>query len=114
MTFLNPWLLAGIAAIAAPIVIHMMMRRVRRMKWAAMRFLQVAVQRQERKLRIEDRLLLLLRCLLLILLALALARPAFRAAGMAAGGGPRIIDATSCISRSRPIRGCVRWVAGCR
>jgi hypothetical protein len=91
MTFLNPWLLAGIAAIAAPIVIHMMMRRVRRMKWAAMRFLQVAVQRQERKLRIEDRLLLLLRCLLLILLALALARPAFRAAGMAAGGGPRII-----------------------
>jgi len=92
MTFLNPWLLAGMASIAAPIVIHMMMRRrVRRMKWAAMRFLQVVVQRTERKLRIEDLLLLLLRCLLLILLALALARPAFRAGGMSIGGGPRTV-----------------------
>jgi hypothetical protein len=92
MTFLNPWLLIGIAAIAAPIVIHLMMRRqVRRMKWAAMRFLQVVVERNERKLRVEDRLLLLLRCLLLILLALALARPAFRAAGMALGGGSRTV-----------------------
>ena len=92
MTFLNPWLLAGMAAIGAPIVIHMMMRRrVRRMKWAAMRFLQAAVQRNERKLRVEDRLLLLLRCLLLILLALALARPAFRAAGLGAAGGSRTV-----------------------
>ena len=92
MTFLNPWLLAGVAAIAAPIVIHLMMRRqVRRMKWAAMRFLQIVVERNERKLRIEDRLLLLLRCLLLILLALALARPAFRAVGMVFGGGSRTI-----------------------
>ena len=92
MTFLNPWLLAGMAAIAAPIIIHMMRRRqVRRVKWAAMRFLQVVVQRNERQLRIEDRLLLALRCLLLILLALALARPAFRAAGTGLGGGSRTI-----------------------
>ena len=92
MTFLNPWLLAGIGAIAAPIVIHMMMRlRVRRMKWAAMRFLHVVVQRTERRLRIEDLLLLLLRCLLLIFLALALARPAFRAGGISAGGGSRTV-----------------------
>jgi hypothetical protein len=93
MMFLNPWLLAGIASIAAPIAIHMLMRqKVRRIKWAAMRFLQVAVQRNERRLRVEDLLLLLLRCLLLILLALALARPAFRAAaGIAVGGGPRTV-----------------------
>jgi hypothetical protein len=92
MTFLNPWLLAGMAAIAAPMIIHLMMRRrVRRMKWAAMRFLKVVVERNERKLRVEDLLLLLLRCLLLVLLAVALARPAFRAAGMALGGGSRTV-----------------------
>ena len=88
MTFLNPWLLAGMGAIAAPIVIHMLMRRkVQRIKWAAMRFLQVVVQRNEQRLRVEDLLLLLLRCLLLMLLAVALARPAFRAAGMGGMGG---------------------------
>ena len=92
MMFLNPWLLGGVSAIAAPIVIHMVMRlRVRRMKWAAMRFLQTVVQRTERTLRIEDLLLLLLRCLLLILLALALARPAFRAGGMGVGGESRTV-----------------------
>ena len=92
MMFLNPWLLGGLAAIGAPIVIHLMMRRkVRRMRWAAMRFLQVVVQRNERRLRVEDRLLLLLRCLLLILLALALARPAFRSAGVAVSGGARTV-----------------------
>jgi hypothetical protein len=93
MMFLNPWLLAGATAVAAPIIIHMLMRRqVKRIKWAAMRFLQVVVQRNERKLRVEDLLLLLLRCLLLLLLAIALARPAFRAAsGMAFGGGARTV-----------------------
>ena len=91
--FLNPWLLAGIAAIAAPIIIHMLVRRkVKRIRWAAMRFLQAAVRRNERRLRVEDLLLLLLRCLLLILLALALARPAFSRRGWALpGAGPRTV-----------------------
>ena len=91
--FLNPWLLGGIGAISAPIIIHMLMRRqVRKMKWAAMKFLQVVVQRNERRLRVEDLLLLILRCLLFILLAIALARPAFRAAaGMTFGASARTV-----------------------
>jgi hypothetical protein len=93
MMFLNPWLLGGIGAISAPIVIHMLMKmRVKRMKWAAMRFLQVVTQRNERRLRVEDLLLLALRCLLLILLAIALARPALRTAGgVMVGGGARTV-----------------------
>lgn len=80
MTFLNPLLLFGMAAIAAPIIIHMFMnRRIKPVVWAAMRFLQAAVQKKRRQMDIEDILLLLLRCLLLILLALALARPVFHA-----------------------------------
>lgn len=79
MTFLNPLLLFGIGAIAAPIIIHLFMNnRVKPMLWAAMRFLQASVLKNQKRMNIEDYLLLLLRCLVLALLALALARPAFR------------------------------------
>jgi hypothetical protein len=77
MSFLNPIMLAGLAAVAVPIIIHLLNRRkFRKVVWAAMRFLQNAVEQNQRRLRIEDMILLALRCLLLALLALALARPA--------------------------------------
>ena len=85
MTFINPILLWGMAAIAAPILIHLFMnRRIQPVVWAAMRFLQSALKKRQKRIHMEDVLLLLLRCLLLILLALALARPVFRSGG---GGG---------------------------
>lgn len=89
MTFLNPLLLFGMAAVAAPIIIHLFMnRRVKPVVWAAMRFLLVSVQKNQKRMNLEDLILLALRCLLLILLALALARPMFRGAGsMVAGKG---------------------------
>ena len=84
MAFLNPYLLFGMGAIAAPIIIHMLMnQRIKPVMWAAMRFLQDAVIKNQKRMNIEDMLLLALRCLLLILLALALARPIFRGAGAA-------------------------------
>ena len=77
MSFLNPIMLAGLAAIAVPIIIHFLnRRRFQKVVWAAMKFLQISVEKNRRRMRIEDLILLLLRCLLLILLALALARPA--------------------------------------
>ena len=77
MSFLNPILLFGLAAVAVPIVIHLLNRRkFQKVVWAAMRFLQASVERNQKRMRIEDLLLLALRCLLLALLALALARPA--------------------------------------
>jgi len=79
MTFLNPFLLWGMAAVAAPIIIHMFMnRRIKPVVWAAMRFLQVSIQKNQKRMNLEDLLLLLLRCLIFILLALALARPIFK------------------------------------
>ena len=89
MTFLNPLLLFGMAAIAAPIIIHMFMnRRIKRVVWAAMRFLQASVQKNQKRMEIEDLLLLALRCLILVLLALALARPVIgRVADAGAGKG---------------------------
>lgn len=77
MSFLNPFLLyAGIAAVSLPIIIHLLNRRkFQRVVWAAMRFLKVSVEQNQRRMQIEDILLLVLRCLLILLLGLALSRP---------------------------------------
>ncbi len=79
MNVLHPGLLAaGIAALAIPIIIHLLLRRRRRpIKWAAMRFLLEAYQKQRRKLKLQQWLLLAARCLLVLLIGLALARPLF-------------------------------------
>src|SRR5262245_54647560 len=77
MSFLNPILLAGLAAISIPIIIHLLnRRRFQKVVWAAMRFIQASVEKNQKRMRLEDMILLALRCLLLALLALALARPA--------------------------------------
>lgn len=77
MSFLNPIMLAGLAAISVPIIIHLLnRRRFQKVVWAAMRFIQASVEKNQKRMRIEDMILLALRCLLLALLALALARPA--------------------------------------
>lgn len=82
MGFLNPLLLFGIAAVSVPIIIHLLNRRkFQKVVWAAMRFIKTSVEQNQRRMRVEDLILLALRCLLLALLALALARPAFKNAG---------------------------------
>jgi len=79
MSFLNPLLLFGIAAVAVPIIIHLLNRRkFRKVNWAAMKFVKLSIDQNQRRMRLEDLILLLLRCALLALLALALARPVMR------------------------------------
>jgi hypothetical protein len=79
--FVNPALLLGGLAIAAPIIIFLLTRfRYRTVEWAALTFLQRAFKKQQRRLRVENLLLLIIRCLLLLLFALALARPRAQAA----------------------------------
>ncbi len=79
MSFLNPILLFGLGAVAAPIVIHLLNRRkFQKVVWGAMRFIKTSVEQTRQRSRLEDFLLLLLRCLLLALLALTLARPALK------------------------------------
>jgi hypothetical protein len=76
LTFLNFAMLAGLGAVAIPIVIHLLNRRKATVvQWGAMRFLEEAMASQNRRIRIEEIILLALRCFLLALLALALARP---------------------------------------
>lgn len=74
---MNPGLfLAGLAAIAIPIIIHLLnKRKFRIVDWAAMDFLLDADKKNRRRVRIENILLLLLRCLAVGLLGMLLARP---------------------------------------
>ncbi|MFZ9688231.1 MAG: BatA domain-containing protein [Phycisphaerales bacterium] len=78
MSFISPWLaVAGAAAMALPILIHLFLRRRQKpIEWAAMELLRRAVQQSQRTKRVERWILLVVRCLLLLLVGLALGRPA--------------------------------------
>ena len=68
--------MAGLAAAAGPVIIHLLnRRRYRVVEWAAMDFLREALQRNKRMLHLRDLLLLLLRTVCVLLFGLALARP---------------------------------------
>src|SRR5579885_1286225 len=63
------------AAVAIPIIIHLLnRRRFKVVTWAAMRFLLAAQKKNSRRMRIEQLLLLALRCLLVLLLVAAMCR----------------------------------------
>jgi von Willebrand factor type A domain/Aerotolerance regulator N-terminal len=78
MTFLNPAMLFGLLAVSLPIAIHLLSKpRLKRIPWAATRFLLASVQKNRRRVQAEDIILLILRALLVALLALLFARPAW-------------------------------------
>ncbi|MEC9475511.1 MAG: BatA domain-containing protein [Planctomycetota bacterium] len=76
MTFATPALLGFLSLGLIPIVIYLINRqRYRRRPWAAMEFLLRAMKRHQRRLRLENLLLLLLRTLAILLFVFAMARP---------------------------------------
>lgn len=75
-SFASPWLLLWGAAAVIPVLIHLWSRRrYFETPWAATQFLLAAIRRHQRRIQIEQWLLLALRALILLLLALALAEP---------------------------------------
>jgi len=82
---LNPGLLWGALLVASPILIHLLAKRkFKVVDWAAMDFLRDADKRNRRRLRLEDLLLLALRCLAVILIAALVARLYFTESGLGA------------------------------
>ena len=76
MTFLNPLFLLGALGIALPILAHLLNKhQFKRTDWAAMQFLNRAVNVRSRQIKLRDLLLLVLRCLAVLLLVLAFAKP---------------------------------------
>ena len=74
---LNPAMLGlGALAVASPIIIHLLnRRRFKIVDWAAMEFLLDANRKNRRRIKLENLILLLLRCLAMLLIGFLLARP---------------------------------------
>ncbi len=85
-----PMLQFGIAATALPILIHLLNRRkYREMRWAAMRFLVAAMKKNQRRIKVEQWLLLLIRTLVILAAVLAMAKPLLESLGAIALPGQR-------------------------
>ncbi|MBL8899843.1 MAG: BatA domain-containing protein [Planctomycetes bacterium] len=88
MHFLHPLLAVGALLFLGPLIIHLLNRqRFQKVPWGAMRFLLAAHKRTRRRVRLQNLLLLLLRCLAVALLAFGLARLFVKDVGGALGGG---------------------------
>ncbi|MEM8864468.1 MAG: BatA domain-containing protein [Planctomycetota bacterium] len=98
--FANAAILGWLAAAAAPILIHLWMKRVHReTPWAAVRFLQAAIKRHARRLRLQEWLLLAIRTTIILLVVLAASQPVLDSLGGLLGAGTRthrvvVIDAS--------------------
>lgn len=95
--------LAGLAAAAIPVAIHLASRgKPRKVVLTTLRFVKQTVASNRRKLRLKRLFLLALRCALLILLGFALARPIF-----APSGGARVEneneDASGIPAKDEPV-----------
>jgi hypothetical protein len=78
MSFLNPLFLLGLAAIAAPVIVHLVRRtKAPRIEFPSLMFVRRVPQRTIRRRQIQNLLLLLLRSLAFLLLVLAFVRPYF-------------------------------------
>jgi hypothetical protein len=80
-------MLVGAAAVSIPIALHFFYRaRYKPLPWAPMKFLKEAIEQTSRRLKFQEWILLLLRCLAIVLLALAIARPGCNTATVAGRG----------------------------
>lgn len=74
--FNSIWMLAWVAGAAVPILLHLLNQRSQgTVRWAAMRLLQQVIEKESKRIRFEQLILLLIRALIFGVLAFALARP---------------------------------------
>ena len=90
MSFLNPLFLLGLAAVAVPVIVHLVRRtRAPRIEFPSLMFVRRIPQRTIRRRRMQNWLLFALRCLAFMLLVFAFVRPYFGAGQADANRGQR-------------------------
>ena len=110
ISFLHPWALAGLAAAAIPILLHLLARREPpTVVFPAVRYLVTTTREHQRRLKLQNWLLLCLRTLLIVLVVLAAAAPSIPKSGVS-GHGPTalvlIVDnspSSSAVNQGTPV-----------
>jgi hypothetical protein len=100
--FTNPWMLVALAAVAIPLIIEWLFRRRKRqVELPTIRFL--LNNKEQEKIRRQDRILLIMRSLAIFLLVMALARPIVQR-GLLGGHKDRkillVIDTTASMNQN--------------
>ncbi|MEY3386634.1 MAG: hypothetical protein RIR53_1445 [Bacteroidota bacterium] len=76
MNLLNPFALFGLAAAGIPLLLHLLnLRKLRVVEFGSVRFLLELQQKQVRRLKLQQIILLILRTLIIVFAVLALSRP---------------------------------------
>jgi len=105
LSFLSPLFLAGAAAAAVPIVLHLLKREPEtRVRFAAVKLLKRAPVEHTQKRHLRELILLALRIAALVLLALAFARPFFATGAAVSSSGVTVIALDTSYSMSAPGR----------
>lgn len=90
LSFLNPLFLIGLAAVALPVIAHLISRKSGvTKKFPAVRFLIASQGDASARSRLKDLLLLLLRAALIVLLVLVFAKPALYSFAPAGASDPK-------------------------
>ncbi len=83
MSFLHPWMLLGLGAAAIPIILHLITRRrPPTVVFPAVRYLVDTAREHQRRLRLRNLLLLLVRTALIVALVLAASGPSVPVSGV--------------------------------
>lgn len=90
MGFLNIAFLVGLVAASVPIIIHLLnRRRVKRVKFSSLEFLDEVNKQRMRRINLRRILILILRTLAIVALVFAFARPTLRSGLLFAGSMPK-------------------------
>ncbi|QDV28211.1 hypothetical protein Spb1_00740 [Planctopirus ephydatiae] len=93
MSFADPWLLWGLLLGVVPLVLHLWKRRQPvRLPWAAMQFLTAAIEKNRRRLQLEELWQLAFRLGIIMLPAVALARPIWSSAAITVSKTPSTLQ----------------------
>ena len=110
LAFLTPLFLAGLAALAVPVVIHLIRRhRGESLAFPSLMFLRELPVRSVRRRRLRDWPLLLVRLAALALIVLAFARPVLQGAEEQEAGGEGFREVVVVLDRSWTMRLGDRW-----